>query len=509
MGSHVSKATSQTGNLGNQVSGQAGERLEARLVGQERSDSGNNLEAANSHPEAREEAASTQGKTSTSGRRSSLLPELVEVEDIFCPENREAQLGSLFDNVEVPLGYGDQGDMSWWRNRKNAAENALLSETSTGLKPEAICVDDDSVQHVLFRKALSEFYTVSCLFEAEEALSLLSDRYSNGKLDCTQTVLVVDNILPGKSGIEFVSDVRKRFPRAFLPIVVLSGDDADTTAARAFTAGADDFISKPVTPKHLASRVKAKQLSMIRHKSLQEELTQRNFLLQRMLPRPVIENLSAGQQLMYEKKEEVSVVFADIVSFTTIAATMGTDQVIIMLHSLFSAYDELTDWHGVYKAETIGDCYMVVAGHTVQSQRDHGNRAVSMACAMVETAKSLELPNGDPLQIRVGVHTGPAYAGVVGRKMPRYCFFGETVNTANLMESSSFTNCVQVSHATYERYAKDRRVEGDVRDLFVDLGRRSVGAGAPMRTWLMKVGDWQEAVAQLPQGSKHRGREGQ
>ncbi|KAG8193601.1 hypothetical protein JTE90_000234 [Oedothorax gibbosus] len=153
-------------------------------------------------------------------------------------------------------------------------------------------------------------------------------------------------------------------------------------------------------------------------------------------------------------------------------------QVVSMLNSMYSIFDQLTEKHDVYKVETIGDAYMVVSGAPEIEER-HAEKICQMALDMIVVIGDLKDPStGSSLQIRIGVHSGPVVAGVVGLKMPRYCLFGDTVNTASRMESTSESLKIHISERTR---AKLDLTEWDVSD----RGAISVKGKGEMKTyWL-------------------------
>ncbi|XP_059145420.1 guanylate cyclase soluble subunit beta-2-like [Physella acuta] len=183
---------------------------------------------------------------------------------------------------------------------------------------------------------------------------------------------------------------------------------------------------------------------------LEEEKSKTETLLHQMLPRKVADALTHGQKVEAEKFDQVTILFSDIVTFTNIAAACSPMDIVNMLNDMYQRFDARTSQHNVYKVETIGDAYMIVSGVPEQTSM-HAQPVANFAMDMVEDAGDVKSPaTGLPLQIRVGIHTGPVVAGVVGVKMPRYCLFGDTVNTASRMESHGVPGRIHVSPTTYQ-----------------------------------------------------------
>eukprot|EP00055_Hartaetosiga_balthica_P017786 m.123162 g.123162 ORF g.123162 m.123162 type:complete len:719 (+) comp9402_c0_seq1:90-2246(+) len=169
-------------------------------------------------------------------------------------------------------------------------------------------------------------------------------------------------------------------------------------------------------------------------------------LLHSILPPVVAQSLARGRIPEAESYEKVSVLFSDIFGFTSISSGVASSEVMDMLHELFVKFDKLSENHGCYKVETIGDAYMVASGCPDKCD-DHAERIAALAIDMVRAASTVISPlDGQPLKIRVGLHSGPLMAGVVGRARPRYCLFGDTVNVASRMESNGFPGCIQITY---------------------------------------------------------------
>ncbi|XP_042225179.1 soluble guanylate cyclase 88E-like isoform X2 [Homarus americanus] len=196
-------------------------------------------------------------------------------------------------------------------------------------------------------------------------------------------------------------------------------------------------------------------------KKLDDEMRRTDELLYQMIPRQVAQRLRKGENPVdtCETFESVTILFSDVVTFTQICSRITPMEVVSMLNAMYSIFDKLTEKHNVYKVETIGDAYMVVAG-APERQANHGEMVCDMSMDMVEAITELTDPStGNHLRIRVGVHTGMVVAGVVGLKMPRYCLFGDAVNTASRMESTSEAMKVHISQTTKDMISSRYHVE--------------------------------------------------
>ncbi|KAM4023315.1 LOW QUALITY PROTEIN: guanylyl cyclase C [Anomaloglossus baeobatrachus] len=183
------------------------------------------------------------------------------------------------------------------------------------------------------------------------------------------------------------------------------------------------------------------------YKAERDRADRLNFML---LPGPVVKSLKETGLVEPEFFEEVSIYFSDIVGFTTICKYSTPMEVVDMLNDVYKGFDQILDHHDVYKVETIGDAYMVVSGLPNRNGNRHAIDICRMALDIVSFMGSFELNHlpGLPVWIRIGIHSGPCAAGVVGIKMPRYCLFGDTVNTASRMESTGLPLRIHVSKST-------------------------------------------------------------
>ncbi|CAJ1075834.1 heat-stable enterotoxin receptor [Xyrichtys novacula] len=183
------------------------------------------------------------------------------------------------------------------------------------------------------------------------------------------------------------------------------------------------------------------------YKAERDRADRLNFML---LPGPVVRSLKETGKVKPELFEEVTIYFSDIVGFTTLCHYSTPMQVVDMLNDIYKNFDSILDHHDVYKVETIGDAYMVASGLPKRNGDRHAVDIAHMALDILSFVGTFELQHlpGIPLWIRIGVHSGPCAAGVVGNKMPRYCLFGDTVNTASRMESTGLPLRIHVSGST-------------------------------------------------------------
>jgi adenylate cyclase len=177
-------------------------------------------------------------------------------------------------------------------------------------------------------------------------------------------------------------------------------------------------------------------------------------LLLNVLPVSIAERLKKGPNVIADAYDQVTVLFADVVGFTTFADARPPAEVVAVLNRLFSAFDELADRHGLEKIKTIGDAYMAVGGLPMASA-GHQQAVAEMALDLRDSVDRLRTETGVDLAVRVGIDSGPVVAGVIGQRKFSYDVWGDTVNMASRMESHGIPGCIQVTAAVREHLQED------------------------------------------------------
>jgi class 3 adenylate cyclase len=199
-------------------------------------------------------------------------------------------------------------------------------------------------------------------------------------------------------------------------------------------------------------------------------------LLLNILPASIAQRLKLGRGTIADGLPGVTVLFADIVGFTRLAARLPPEQIVELLNDLFCRFDDLADRLGLEKIKTIGDCYMA-AGGVPEPRIDHAERIADMALAMLDIVAEIAHRTGEPLSIRIGIHSGPVVAGVIGKRKFIYDLWGDTVNTASRMESHGVPGAIQVTAATRQLLDPSYRLH--------HRGTIEVKGKGAMETWLL------------------------
>ncbi len=171
-------------------------------------------------------------------------------------------------------------------------------------------------------------------------------------------------------------------------------------------------------------------------------------LLTNAIPRPIVARLRRGERRIADLYPDTTVLFADIVGFTPWAQRTPPEQVVELLDGLFSTFDALSEQHGLEKIKTIGDAYLAVAGAPV-ARADHAAAALALAGDLLAAVATLRAETGIPLEVRIGLASGPVVGGVIGQRRLLFDLWGDTVNVASRMESSGVAGRIQVAASTY------------------------------------------------------------
>lgn len=267
-------------------------------------------------------------------------------------------------------------------------------------------------------------------------------------------LVLLDVLMEGMNGLDVLAAMREDAKLAELPVLMLSGLDDSMLIGQCLRAGALDFIRKPYDATILGARVAGTlERKRLRDRErgylarLDEEKRRAEALLGNILPGAVIARLALGERTVADRFEAVTVLFADIVGFTGIAARLPAARLVTDLDRIVSTFDELAAQVGVEKIKTVGDAYLAAAG-VPEPLPDHADRAAELALRMTEALGTLSVELGIDYRLRVGLHTGPVLAGVIGRRKFSYDVWGDTVNVASRLQGLAAPGDILLSQAT-------------------------------------------------------------
>ena len=182
---------------------------------------------------------------------------------------------------------------------------------------------------------------------------------------------------------------------------------------------------------------------------LEQERNKSEKLLHNIMPKSIAEKLKNNIKTISMDNPEISVLFADIVSFTEMSEKISSEKIVGFLNDMFSQFDDLTETYGVEKIKTIGDSYMVVSGMPVQKE-DHALTLFNLAKEMIKISAQFKDHNGNSIKLRIGINSGPAISGVIGKSKFAFDVWGDTINTAARLESYGTPDCIHMSKNTFD-----------------------------------------------------------
>lgn len=212
---------------------------------------------------------------------------------------------------------------------------------------------------------------------------------------------------------------------------------------------------------------------------LEEEHERAETLLLNVLPQAIAERLKAQEDPLADRLDAVTVLFADIAGFTNMSRTLSAEALVTLLNELFTRFDALAAKHGAEKIKTIGDAYMVATG--LQGEGDHALRMVQLAQDMQRSFEVFRAQHGLDLGLRIGVHSGAAVAGVIGKQKFAYDLWGDTVNVASRMESNGIPDHIQMSAETHALLPDDFQS--------TPRGEIEIKGHTPRQTYLLAMTD--------------------
>lgn len=331
-------------------------------------------------------------------------------------------------------------------------------ETNSGILDSLVLVVDD--YQALRKTVIRQLNTLgfSNILEASDGIEALTIVQDN-----PVDLILLDIDMPGADGLEVLAILKANERTVSLPVIVISGSEGSSKTIDCIEMGAEDYLQKPFDSVLLRARIFSSlekkrlrdldryHLEILNREKLLLEIEQLKTekLMLNILPKPIAERLKRGEKNISGSYSNVTILFSDLVGFTETTSKMTAVGLVELLNDIFTRFDVRAGKLGLEKIKTMGDGYMAAGGLPIP-RSDHAEICAEMAIGMLNDLENFNLETGADLSMRVGMSSGPVVAGVIGHNKFSYDLWGNTVNTASRMESTSHNNCVQVSSTTYE-----------------------------------------------------------
>ena len=315
-------------------------------------------------------------------------------------------------------------------------------------RPKILVVDDEELNVDYLEQELEDLdYDTVAAVNGRDALEKVAIEEPD--------VILLDIMMPEMNGFETLQHLKANPAWRHIPVIIISALDDFDSIVKGIELGADEYLPKPFDPIFLQARLRAslekkhwrdQELAYLQIIQAERERSER--LLLNILPESIAERLKHGESTIADEFAEVTVLFADIVGFTPLSFQMQPRALVGLLNEIFTLFDELAKHYQLEKIKTIGDAYMVVSGLPV-AQANHVSAMANFALDIQKRMRAFNVTHPTELNIRLGMHTGPVVAGVIGTSKFSYDLWGDTVNVASRMESHGVAGKIQVTATVY------------------------------------------------------------